>query len=624
MKNRKHTHADPSLPRLDLSCSKMRSARDSLQVLNIPSFGSTMPLEVQSVYNSLVVDRFVKRIPDEVTCDPRSIAFSNYLDYDNRFSDMSINLWDHYHLRKQRELLSKWLRTFQDDIDYSILDFSPGETFIGQRGETSIIAKLSERKHWTTTWNCLEDTVSLIYNNRILKLSARKLIGHVSRDDRVKLYHAYRNKGNLGYCVFRKLLLDRVLIIVDGARASSVPKTAVTDRFINIECMFPMLLQRIVAAAIKRVLRRVGNSIDPTRALTNNKFGAKYTSMDAQQLHSILIKDSRFATIDFSNASDSVTVEAILALFPSSVSSLLLKYRSNYVSIKGDLHQPYKLSSMGNGFTFEVMTILLYSLASVLTPFSRVFGDDVIIPNECSTKFISLCGVIGFVVNEKKTFINSPFRESCGAFYHDDVGYMTSYDFKLPTNDTDLIIICNKLAIILKSDFLFQSVRDVFSKLHEDLVALFPASQKGPYPIDMFLDVNLGAYLYDSNWKRKQMKNRAHLKRRAKAIDTINSVLTDIQLKPESLCFVRVPAFKSSRSKYRDASLTYFLSIDSGQRYVGKKRNNGKWLLLDCFVDDSGRLFLLRTLRGLKTNVTIGGTERTPFGHGNSVIIETE
>lgn len=624
MTNRKRSLKTPSITRLANAKSLMMSARDSLQILNIPPFGSDMPLEASSCYNSLVVNRFSKRIPSGTCHDPRSVAFRNYLDYDSQLAEVKFNIWDHYDLRKQRLLLSKWFAHFRDDIDYSILDFSPGESFIGQRGETSVIAKLSERKHWTTTWNCLEDTVKLIYKNRVLKLSARRLIGRVSREDRYKLYLAYKNSGNPGFLIFRELLIQRVLIIQDGARGSSVPKTAETDRFINIECMFPMLLQRIVAAAIKRVLRRVGNAIDPYRALNNNKFGAKYVSMDAQELHSILIKDSRFATIDFSNASDSIAVDTILSLFPNNVSDLLLRYRSNYVSLKGDLHQPYKLSSMGNGFTFEVMTILLYSLSSVLTPFSRVFGDDVIIPNSCSKKFIELCSVIGFVVNNKKTFINSPFRESCGAFYHDDIGYIKSYDFELPSNDTDIILICNKLAITMRSDMLHTSVRDIFAKLHEDLSALFPASQKGPFPSDFHLDSNLGAYIYDPNWKRKQMKSTSHLKRRSRAIDAIKGALIDIQIEPNSLCFVRVPAFKSSRSHYRDPRLTYYLSIDSGQHYIGRKRGRGKWLLLDCFVDDSGRLFLLRTLQGRKTDVNIGGKESRPFGHNYVVNTKTE
>ena len=97
------------------------------------------------------------------------------------------------------------------------------------------------------------------------------------------------------------------------------------------------------------------------------------------------------------------------ALFPYGVTELLIKTRSTYVDIDGELIEPYKLSSMGNGFTFEVMSAMLYSIAYALDSSARVFGDDVIISNACAPTFIAVTKIIGFQPNMKKTFINSPF-----------------------------------------------------------------------------------------------------------------------------------------------------------------------------------------------------------------------
>jgi hypothetical protein len=43
-----------------------------------------------------------------------------------------------------------------------------------------------------------------------------------------------------------------------------------------------------------------------------------------------------------------------------------------------------------------------------------VFGDDIIIDKRASRLLISLLEMLGFVVNYSKTYVEGPFRESCG------------------------------------------------------------------------------------------------------------------------------------------------------------------------------------------------------------------
>lgn len=210
-----------------------------------------------------------------------------------------------------------------------------------------------------------------------------------------------------------------------------------------------------------------------------------------------MIKNSRYSTIDFSNASDSVTIAAVVSLFPRHVSNLLIKLRSHYVSIHDELYSPKKLSSMGNGFTFEVMTSLLFAIGRSFTHDCRVYGDDVIISNRHAQHFVECCDVIGYRVNATKTFISSSFRESCGAYYHDDHGYLTSFDFK-PSNEPTIvqaIIWCNKLGILANANPFFTSA-------YKKALALFPPSMKGPWPpVDKRLD-NLPSYVWSR--ERKQ------------------------------------------------------------------------------------------------------------------------
>ena len=122
------------------------------------------------------------------------------------------------HIRKARALLHRWFAGFDLDLNFNpddlpVIQFTPGESFIPNKGNTNILAKLSTKDHWTTTDACLEDTLQLIYNCTSLKRAAKELIGHVSRRERTTLYAnaiALGYINNPGYYVFSILLQERV------------------------------------------------------------------------------------------------------------------------------------------------------------------------------------------------------------------------------------------------------------------------------------------------------------------------------------------------------------------------------------------------------------------------------
>jgi hypothetical protein len=87
-----------------------------------------------------------------------------------------------------------------------------------------------------------------------------------------------------------------------------------------------------------------------------------------------------------------------------------------------------KFSSMGNGFTFELETLIFAAIALVITRecgFSGrlgsdvfVFGDDIIVKNGVARPLKSVLEFLGFELNaEKSYFGDEPFRESCGGDY---------------------------------------------------------------------------------------------------------------------------------------------------------------------------------------------------------------
>lgn len=75
-------------------------------------------------------------------------------------------------------------------------------------------------------------------------------------------------------------------------------------------------------------------------------------------------------------------------------------------------------SSMGNGATFSLETLLFWALGkSVGSREIQVYGDDVVIESHLVEDYKRLTAFVGFRFNDSKTFTSGPFRESCGGNY---------------------------------------------------------------------------------------------------------------------------------------------------------------------------------------------------------------
>jgi hypothetical protein len=77
---------------------------------------------------------------------------------------------------------------------------------------------------------------------------------------------------------------------------------------------------------------------------------------------------------------------------------------------------------MGNGATFELESLIFYSLLwSVCCQDEErtisVYGDDLICPSDCYDEVLDALSLLGFVPNDEKSFGSGPFRESCGKDY---------------------------------------------------------------------------------------------------------------------------------------------------------------------------------------------------------------
>lgn len=205
-------------------------------------------------------------------------------------------------------------------------------------------------------------------------------------------------------------------IVVAGNKVTTVPKNAKTDRTIAIEPDWNMFFQLGLGRTIRSRLQR--------------RFGI--LRKNSQQVNRLLARkgseDGFLATVDLKGASDSVSLALVEALLPSDVLSVVLDLRSPFGELQDGSTVSYeKVSSMGNGFTFELETALFFAIAKAAAGHACVYGDDIVVPSSSVPLLVDVLAFCGFETNTKKTFSHGPFRESCGGHYFGGVDVTPFY-----------------------------------------------------------------------------------------------------------------------------------------------------------------------------------------------------
>lgn len=232
--------------------------------------------------------------------------------------------------------------------------------------------------------------------------------------------------------------------VVRGSRLTTVPKNEDTMRTIAIEPSGSMALQLAAGRYLEGVLRSLG--LDISKQQPKNKAYAKRGSVTGG-----------LATIDLKSASDMISPELVRLLFPKEWFNLLMRLRSPEIELPdGTWMQLNMISTMGNGFTFPLMTLIITALIygyraqhggpAIYLDWSDtcVYGDDVIVPTH---EYQPICDVLtaaGFVINHDKSYRAGPFRESCGGDYYEGVD-VTPFYVKALANDSQVYIAINQV-----------------------------------------------------------------------------------------------------------------------------------------------------------------------------------
>lgn len=374
---------------------------------------------------------------------------------------------------KRRDFLfaKDWLRGFFRGFQHRYgVRFPSNETFVSSRGQTDLINKLRDLRQWQVSPDLVDYSVNIILRNRSLRAVVKQ---------------RYREKyGERGRQILENLRLRHILAYPEGhieqlrkemvrfmfravttlnrtSRVTTVPKDNNRDRVITCESLWTMICQLSFAASIRDHMKsRLGVDLDTL-----------------QNVHRSLIR-SGAATIDLSKASDRNYMVVLKQLFPSRIYKTLEIMRTGIFEsvVDGEVsYHPLRMfAPMGCGCTFEVMTLTLLAHCRVLDPGSSVFGDDIIINREMAPRLISNLESFGWLINVNKSFVDGPFRESCGGFCDlRSNSFLLSYDFPRPETLSDCYIFAHK-ALKVGASLSPGPLRSLFVKLYADLVQLMP------------------------------------------------------------------------------------------------------------------------------------------------------
>lgn len=209
-----------------------------------------------------------------------------------------------------------------------------------------------------------------------------------------------------------------------ASKVTTVPKSAKTPRIIAMEPAEHQYVQQGIFRAMTRVLEaRRHRTLYELMCWQDQSFNQDLARVGSEERHLV--------TIDLSEASDRVSLELAELVLGVNLEVLEAAWasRSGFALIPGgERIRLRKFASMGSALCFPVETMVFLTLCLVgmrrkspsMMPADmvggvRVYGDDIIVPVDSAHTVIDVLETSGLKINRRKTFLNSAFRESCGA-----------------------------------------------------------------------------------------------------------------------------------------------------------------------------------------------------------------
>lgn len=255
---------------------------------------------------------------------------------------------------------------------------------------------------------------------------------------------------------------------VTGSKQSHVSKTALTHRSISTEPLLEGYLQAGLGHFIRRCFKRESRDLS-------------YSWSTCQKLAHLGSVTGIWCTLDLKAASDSTCIKPLVTLMAGDPHLQAWYTKLNRVRCpSGEVFSPVDLqpslesgsqfirqthrfelfSSMGNGYTFELESAIFYCVITSCVPgvwvqhhgqtvlrwpHVSVFGDDCVFPVAYAPQVFATLEWLGYRVNNTKSFVSGPFRESCGLDLVSGVNVRPLFITKELSSGHEIVDLCNRV-----------------------------------------------------------------------------------------------------------------------------------------------------------------------------------
>ena len=249
------------------------------------------------------------------------------------------------------------------------------------------------------------------------------------------------------------LVGDHSFTVVECDTLDSVNKNVDTNRVIGLQPGWNVFFQKGVGRMTRRRLWRRG-----------------LLKKDAQEYHQELARrgslNGDLATVDLKNASGTISCALVELGYAKATKWLRVmqdlrchkwQWKDGHVGA-GNTGSYEMFSAMGNGYTFEMETLLFWALSAACClvlgvkpsiDVLSVYGDDIICPVEVVPLIRDVFSHCGLTFNTRKSFWDGPFRESCGGHFFEGRNVTPFYVKRLPEYLPDMVVLHNKLSLWL-------------------------------------------------------------------------------------------------------------------------------------------------------------------------------
>lgn len=381
---------------------------------------------------------------------------------------------------------------------YSMCDFGPGAA-IGCNGDATSLARKLLAERWTVTRSAVPYALGALWANAQV------------REWLLSQLHPEKAVYTVDPSLFKAMVLSK-LELVEHNNISMVHKDAESMRAIASEPSLNGFLQKGAGEFIAACLRQCGQDL---RNQLRNQLKARAGSI-------FTVAEIPYVTLDLSSASDMLALLVCKLLLPPAWFEFLIQLRVQNGRFKDGREISYsKMSSMGNGFTFPLETLIFSSIchaAAVVSgqkPDFSVYGDDIIVRQDLALIVVELLNLVGFKVNRKKSYFHGPFRESCGADWMEGVDVRPIVLDKPLSSLEELFSIHNATLRNPLVASIFTEVRPIIREMAPTefrFLRPYPGLEDAAFevPMDIFMAQGGGTWCADEQrWVWRELAHRA-------------------------------------------------------------------------------------------------------------------